>query len=245
MQALSATQLLEIWERGFGRPPAEQALALLAAACPDLAYDTLAGFSIGQRDACLLTLRERLFGPRMEGLVACPACGERLGLDLQIPDIRAARERDEVPQLMSIEHLGWAVRFRLPSAADLLACAALPNADALPMRILERCLLSVRRHGEEALPAQLPDEVVTEIAERMVRADPQAELILSVACPTCGHAWQAILDILSFLWREISAWGYRILYEVHQLASAYGWSEADILALSPWRRKYYLEMAGV
>ena len=36
----------------------------------------------------------------------------------------------------------------------------------------------------------------------------------------------------------------RILREVHTLAAAYGWSEAEILALSPARRRVYLELAA-
>ena len=36
--------------------------------------------------------------------------------------------------------------------------------------------------------------------------------------------------------------GVRFLRDVHTLASTYGWREADILALSPWRRQYYLAL---
>jgi len=34
----------------------------------------------------------------------------------------------------------------------------------------------------------------------------------------------------------------RLLVEVHALASAYGWSEQEILSLSDARRRLYLEM---
>jgi hypothetical protein len=34
----------------------------------------------------------------------------------------------------------------------------------------------------------------------------------------------------------------RLLIEVHSLASAYGWSETDILSMSEPRRALYLEM---
>ena len=43
---------------------------------------------------------------------------------------------------------------------------------------------------------------------------------------------------------EIDAWARTILYQVHLLASVYGWSESEILALSPWRRHLYLQMIG-
>jgi len=51
-------------------------------------------------------------------------------------------------------------------------------------------------------------------------------------------------DILTYLWSEIEDWAQRLLLEVHTLALAYGWSERDILAMSPRRRRLYLEMVG-
>jgi hypothetical protein len=39
---------------------------------------------------------------------------------------------------------------------------------------------------------------------------------------------------------SLSHWAERCLDQVHTLARAYGWSEAQILALSPVRRACYL-----
>ena len=36
----------------------------------------------------------------------------------------------------------------------------------------------------------------------------------------------------------------RLLPEVHALASSYGWSEKEILALSPARRRSYIALLG-
>jgi hypothetical protein len=33
-----------------------------------------------------------------------------------------------------------------------------------------------------------------------------------------------------------------VLGDVHELARAYGWSEPEVLALSPWRRAAYLAL---
>jgi len=67
---------------------------------------------------------------------------------------------------------------------------------------------------------------------------------LDLACPSCGHLGQAIFDISAIFWAEISAQARRLLREIHLLASAYGWREADILAMSARRRQAYLEMIG-
>jgi len=54
MRALSARELLEVWEQGQGRPLHHRALLLLAAACPDESSEALARLSIGSRDARLV-----------------------------------------------------------------------------------------------------------------------------------------------------------------------------------------------
>ena len=49
---------------------------------------------------------------------------------------------------------------------------------------------------------------------------------------------------MHILWAEISARAQHLLREVHLLASAYGWSEQQILELSPTRRASYLRMVS-
>ncbi len=51
-----------------------------------------------------------------------------------------------------------------------------------------------------------------------------------------------MFDVVSFFWSEICVQAKRLLREVHTLARAYGWREADILNMSTARRQFYLEM---
>jgi hypothetical protein len=76
----------------------------------------------------------------------------------------------------------------------------------------------------------------------MEQADPQANIRLSLTCPACSHQWHGTFDIVTYFWNEINAWAQGVLRDVHMLAATYGWRESDILALSPWRRQFYLEM---
>ena len=59
---------------------------------------------------------------------------------------------------------------------------------------------------------------------------------------TVSHGWQAALDVAADFWLELHAWARGMLREIHTLARAYGWREADILALSPARRRHYLQL---
>jgi uncharacterized protein (UPF0212 family) len=241
MRALSASELLSLWERGLAQSPIERALTLLAAANPEAAPDDMARLSIGQRDAQLLTLREWMFGSQLVSLASCPGCGEQLELAFDVSDIRASQAHQG--QALSASVAGYEVDVRLPNSLDLAAIAGHSSPEARRL-LFDRCVVRVQRDGADAPLDQLPEDVKTAISEQMALADPQADVELALACPACGHQWQAIFDIAAFFWSEINAWAIRLLREVHALASVYGWREADIVALSPMRRQLYLDMIG-
>jgi hypothetical protein len=243
MQALSASKMLRVWERALGRTSPERALALLAAACPEMSAEELGALSVGRRDRLLIALRERTFGPRLTSLATCDACGESLELSFDCADISADAET-QTPEELSVEREGYEARFRLPNSGDLVAVARSNDADSARRRLLERCVTSAAREGSEVSPAELPGAVVEAVEARMADADPQADVRLALDCPACGHKFLAAFDVVAYFWSEINAWAYRLLGEVHSLASAYGWREEDILAMSPWRRHVYLEMVG-
>ena len=140
---------------------------------------------------------------------------------------------------------GYEILFRLPDTTDLAALEMTgASRQAIRNLMLNRCLSEVRYNGKEQKVEELPAAIVDEVTERMSLADPQADIKLSLECPSCRNRWLAPFDILSFLWSEVETWARRLLREVHLLARAYGWSEADILAMSAIRRQTYLEMLG-
>lgn len=242
MRPLSAAELLSVWERGAAQQPAGRALALLAASCPEEGAEALAALSVGARDARLLRLREWTFGPRLSCVGECPGCGQRLELSLEVSDLLVPGAHPPAREL-TLAADGFEVRFRLPDSSDLIAVGR-GGAAGGRRRLLERCLLSSARAGVECAAADLPDEVLEAVAAEMGRADPQADVQLSLTCPDCGRRWDSPFDIVSYFWGELHAWAQRVLREVHALATAYGWREADILALSPLRREIYLQMVG-
>jgi hypothetical protein len=255
MRALSAAQLLSAWERGQGQPSFQRALILLADACPELTGDQVAQLSIGERDGRLLDLRELTFGPQLVSLANCSACGEPLEFSFQAEEIRTASESEKAKELhrvcnqetwqtLSICWQDYEALFRLPNSLDLAAIAASQKVSASQQLLLQRCILSARRLDEEIHSSQLPAEILEAIALRMEEADPQANVQLNLNCVQCGHHWQAVFDIESFFWAELQVWAERLLRDVHVLARAYGWREADILAMSPYRRQFYLEMVS-
>ena len=241
MNPLSAAELLEVWEQGSSQASPQRALALLSVACPDLDREALARLSIGRRDGLLLSARESAFGPRLSALTDCPKCDKQLETHFYVEDVRTSNG-SRAAGSGSVSADGYEVHFRLPDTTDLLAAGDQQDAETARQILLKRCVLSARRNSEEWSLAALPEEIVAEIEREMSEMDPQANVQLEFGCPVCSEKWSAAFDILTFFWGELDAWAQRLLIEVHTLASAYGWREADILEMSAARRGIYLNM---
>ena len=126
--------------------------------------------------------------------------------------------------------------FRLPSSRDLALAAQETDSSSAAIRIVEACRL------DAAESTNWSEEDLEEVGQKMAAADPLAEIVLNSLCPACGQECNPILDIAAFLWAEIEARAKRLLFDIHALASAYGWTQNEILSLSEQRRGLYLEM---
>jgi hypothetical protein len=233
MAMLGAAQLLDAWEDASALAPPAAALRLLAAACPQARPDELAALPLGRRNQALLHLRSALFGDDMALVAACPACAERLETRVALATLCAAPTTDGGAREVVVDARRF--RVRLPGTADLDGLPLDPAAAA--RALLARCL-----QDTDVDAAAMSDREVEALAAAMADADPLADPQLRLCCPACGHGWDAGLDVAASLLQEIHAWAQRTLREVDALARSYGWREPDILALSPARRRLYLEM---
>ncbi|HEU4881018.1 MAG TPA: hypothetical protein VFT45_02200 [Longimicrobium sp.] len=243
MRGLSAAEVVAVWERGQGRHPVDRALLLLGAALPSRSRDELAALTVGQRDGLLLLAREQTLGPTLQCFVPCPACTQALEFPVEVREILVADPHVPPEREHEMEAEGVHVRFRLLDSRDLAAVARMADPAAARRSLLARALVEARRDGGDVAPGALPPAVVGALAAEMALRDPQAEVEFSLRCAACGHAWLSLLDVAAFFWAELSAQARRLLREVHQLAVAYGWREADVLGMSAARRAFYLEQA--
>jgi hypothetical protein len=234
MATLCEAEVLAIWEAAAERTPLSRALVLATAAGADQAR--VADVCIGRRDAYLVELREACFGTVYECVVDCPGCGVELELELSSADVRAGQAggRDGVCRVDGVD-----ITFRAVTTRDLWAVAG--SAD--PRRqLIADCVTEVCGGAHE--PASWPHSTLDALSAAMAAHDPQAAVSIDLDCAVCRHHWAAPFDIAGYVWAELAAAAGRIMLDVHGLASAYGWSEADVLAMSPARRRQYLELVA-
>ena len=240
--APTAAALLAAWEVGAAAAPIDRAPSLLrslGAVPSDLSVERL---TVGQCDARLFALRREMFGDTLDAVSTCPACATEVQMAVPLDRLQPQPAERPAPTI-TLSHDGYSVTCRIPLNEDLRALAQ-RGEDARVEDLLDRCVVQARGADGRALAAgELPYEIAGIVVDALAANDPGAQTAIAVRCP-CGAEWADELDIRSITWADLTAWVGRTLTEVHQLAHAYGWSEADILAMSATRRRWYLEAAG-
>ena len=225
---LGDSQCLALVERGATRHPLDRALLLAAVAEAGVDW---ADRPLGQRNARLLALRCEWFGPWFDAVLACQACAKLLSLHV---DLRAIGERavaDDSPVSAG------GASFRRPTTRDLAALVGQPDIASATSALLRRLAL-----GEPG--AHWTDAERSALDGSLDDADPLAHIALEVDCEHCACRFTTPLDIGASLWDELAAQAERVIDDVHVLAAAYSWSEAEILAMSTARRALYKQRAG-
>ncbi|HEX9511224.1 MAG TPA: hypothetical protein VF939_12130 [Puia sp.] len=243
MRPLNTIELLDIWQAGSRQPLIEKTLRLIGVSCDNSSIDEMARLSIGERDLRLLQLREWIFGVRLHNTVHCPRCSELTEWEAKLDDLRLQPPRPDDGKKTFIANIdGYELAYRLPNSEDLYSLLpyGVPVKD--PKTLLSRCILSLHQNQRPCMPDELPDTVFNSLAQQMEQEDPQADIRIEVHCPACTHSWEAVFDIITYLWTEIDGWARRTLEEVYLLALNFGWSEHAILTMPPQRRQLYIHL---
>lgn len=232
----SAHATLTLWEALTSTVPAARGAVVLTArgAVPDVASacdEPLAASAA----AALDELRERS-GPTLATVLECPACSQVLDvpLDLQALATSAHSLHDAADPLE--RRVPWAsgeVVVRAPTTSDVLEAITAPD----PARHLrERC---------ETWPpgADTTDDVLARVARAADDLTGLAGATARSSCPGCGHDVTADVDVVDLLTARVTEQARALLADVAELAAAYGWSQDAVLAMSPVRRRAYLDLA--
>jgi len=248
MRPLSAAQVLALWDAGQTRHPIDRALLALALAMPEEAPDELADHPVGWREVNLLALRNATFGCALDGYAPCPSCAALMEFSLDGKALLDGLPAPDRTARITLDGQQW----RLPSSRDQAAILAAPDPEIAVDWLLDRCRVDDNdaREGiatvnrEKSQNPKGSPALIEQLESRMEALDPAADICLGMRCSDCGHTWDAVLDIGACFWDELGTRANQLLESVHRLACAYGWREAEILALSPARRAAYLNMIG-
>lgn len=231
MEGLSDTTCLRLWERGETLHSLDRAVLVLREAYPDEDPAGIPDWTLGRRNRALVEVRQACFGSHIQGWARCGKCGEQLELEMDGNILTESAEETPLGQVAA-----GGASFRLPSSRDLAKAAGAGDVQSAALRILESCRVS---------PGETPDWSegdLEEIGDKLSQADPLAEIQIRIRCPQCAYEWEEAIDLPAFLWTEIESRAKRLLLDVHALASAYGWTESEILSLGAAKRALYREL---
>lgn len=225
-------RVIDLWEAGLTMTPAARAVLLLEA----LGNSDVADWPIGRRDQALLSGWCAGRGS-LQAVTDCPDCGTSLDLDL---DLAAMTADEATARVVTFEQDGWRVVARTPAAGDLARLTPEVGEVDLRAELLRRCVVEASCDGSPLRPDELPERIVTAVETALEEADPAGRTMLALHCPECGAHWRDELDPVRFAWDAVEESARSLANDVHMLARAYGWSEQEILRLSPFRRHLYL-----
>jgi uncharacterized protein (UPF0212 family) len=214
---------------GGGRSVPELARELLAALAGD--GEAVDALPIGDAEALLLQLRASLVGEHIQGDLHCPSCRARIEISFSVSDYL----RHHRPRTRSTvdESEGWLtdrrsqITFRIPTLRDQIEVSGAPQAAA---DLLQRCVRGETGRAIRLRVERLLDQLAPTLSGH-VAGD----------CPECGERVEAYFDVEQFVLRELRAVAGEVYDDVHHIASAYGWSEDEILAMPRSRRTAYAE----
>ena len=177
------------------------------------------------------------YGDRIESEVRCQQCGKVFKVSFAVEPLIRQAAQVAAAGIEGPDDKGYfkgdkGLRFRLPTLRDQLSVREL-DVDRARMELVRRCVNKELKDEEEIAAVEAAMEVVGPIISGPITMD----------CPHCGFLEDTVeFSIQKFL-LEAMAFEKRFLrYEVHYLARAYGWSCAEILAMSKSDRQAYARM---
>jgi hypothetical protein len=177
--------------------------------------------------AAALLVRESWLGSTIRTEALCPSTECAEPIDVSFGVAAYLDHRRPRPFRGAVEDgSGWFaltgadVRFRIPLVADLVEGT------------LADC---VRPADPSAAEARRVDRALDAVAPRL-------DGELTGSCPACGRSVELRFEPIAYVIEELRDASSGLFAQVHELARAYHWSEASILALDRTRRHGYVSL---
>lgn len=201
-----------------------------------------ASASLPDIQRALLELCRACGGDDLGAFAVCPGCGESLELELSVSELLAAVDV-AAAEPRTVEGDGWEIELRPPTLEELATARAEPDVGLAAERLARACVVSCRREGRTIGRSRIPKAALGLVETGLEALDPTGAPI-GLVCPSCSNVWSASVDLVTLLSSQLELEARTLLSEIHALASAYGWSERDILALPRERRREYVQLVS-
>lgn len=223
MLALDEHVALGLIEQGSRLAALDRAV-LLAATLGGVSGASAAAMPIDRRDRVLIDARLATFGRDIAFFARCPHCDEGNEADFDLAVLPEAAPAEGVVASVG----GREVVLRAPNSATIARAVM----NARPDLVIEDIVDADARSDDPAWRGEVEDA--------LAGAFPLLDVRFELTCGACESTFDVRFDIVAWLWREIETVASRAIDTVDRLARAYGWSEREILALSPARRGLYI-----
>jgi hypothetical protein len=204
---------------------------------PEVTPEALLALPVSEQIACLLRIVAAGDDERLQLAQPCAACGERMGIELVIPDLITFHLAALAADTLAVDLDGAPLTLRRPTGQDQIAWLAERQAGISVQQVLATLLVA------GALPDEgLRQDDLERLSAAMDDFDPLVNFRVETACPYCGASGSYALDLQAEAMQRLRLIQQDLIHQVHVVAWHYHWDEAAILAMPAHRRQQYLRL---
>lgn len=191
--------------------------------------------TVAERDRILAAVFINTYGPKISTTTTCQTCGMPFDLDFLLEDMinnyplftGGGRIENDSEYIFEWQDK---FKFRLPTGEDEVAILEM-EAEEAEEELFRRCIKDgkAKEHREELLQA-------------MQEVAPTLNINLDSTCPECGTKQSLQFDMQHYLLTAIIQEKRQLVFDVHRMAKAYGWTLDEILGLPRSIRKTYVSL---
>ena len=195
--------------------------------------------SVGDRQYLMSQLATHIDDQLIWLTAECGQCRELFDVPMRFADLPVKPADDHYPET-SVDTDQGRLQVRVPTGADQEAIAEIGDGIEALNLLLQRIVSTADPSGVLDI-TRLSEAEIADIEARVEAMAPEIATHLNTRCPSCETENQLPIDLYAILQRPVGD----LYAEIHRLASAYHWSESDILELPRARRQRYLQLIDV